>query len=222
MKKLFLIVFLFSTLQCQFGFSQNLQYGVHVGGNISRFHSGNVFRVYDNKWKVGYEIGGDVKCQVTNHICLLSGLTLVQAGGKFSAMINYYQGALTEFPEINAKIVSLEVPLKIGYSFALSENVAIVPNIGIYGRYALASIKDNVITVGDDSAEKWDAFKDYNKGEHQIDAMKRWDFGVAAGLEVQLLKHYSVSLRYNYGLRKQSQQYDIKNQGISLSIGYTW
>lgn len=219
-----LILILFALSQHQVGYTQNLEFGMHVGIGNSGFHDGDKYHVYDCNNKVSYEIGGDVYYTFANNLSLLSGLNIVLFGGKFSAMGNYFPGFnnSTEFPEINARYLSMEVPLMLGYRINCGKNLSITPRIGGYSGLALTSLKDYVLTSSDNKKEKWNCFKSYDKDFHHLEAMKRIDFGLAAGVEMQFCNHYMISFNYQQGLAQLSSQYGVKKQNITLSIGYRW
>lgn len=203
--------------------AQRLSYGVHAGVTMSGYVGGTAYTVYDKSGKVGYEIGGDIWWHSQNGIFLASGVSLLQTGGSFAVMSNYVSNTgqgVTEFPQVNTKKLSVEVPIKLGYQIALGTGITIMPHIGLYTQYAVASIKDNVKTNGSNAAEKWNCLKEYNKDLHHIDAMKRWDLGALIGIEAQFSKHYTISANYKRGFWEQSSQYELKQHIVTLSFGY--
>ncbi len=205
--------------------AQRLNTGLHIGTNLSGYVGGNKYKIYDTSYKVGYEIGGDIRYTLNCGINFTSGISFTQSQGKFSVMSDYYDATgqiTTEFPEINTNILFLEIPLKVGYGFQLGGKTRLNPFAGIYGRYGLLSMKDDVREIGKTESEKWDCFKDYNSTYHHIDAMKRIDFGMMVGVEMMVADHYSISINYRRGLLSQSTQYGLRQQGVSLSLGYWW
>lgn len=223
MKKVLFILFL--SIIAFNADAQKVNYGFHIGANLNGLYGGDNYRVYNNKMKVGYNFGADVCLSVSKKVKVFSGLSLLQTSGKFSAMSNYLNTEgknYTEYPEINVKLISLEIPIKFGYEFEVSKNLSLIPNIGVYGRYALASLKDKIATTGYDNTEKWDALKDYNRDLHHVDGFKKYDIGVCVGVKAQISNHYILSLDYNHGIIEQSKQYKLKNRGLSLSIGYNF
>lgn len=210
--------------------AQQLTYGVHAGVNMSTLHSGNSYRVYDSKYKLGYQIGGDVMYTFKNRIVLSSGLDAIIIGGKFSTLSPYYhEGSVaTEFPEVNSRELSFEIPLKIGYKFRLGEVSSITPSVGAYCRYSMVSLKDNVtlltnLNTKETVTEKWNCFKTYtnpNNPNISIPSFNRFDFGLNVGVQAIIAKHYSISASYSQGLKKHSDKYELKNKDFRFSVGY--
>lgn len=223
MKKFFIIGIL--VFCCHYSKAQDLRIGFHVGGNLSRYTGGKQYTIYDKSSKVGYEIGADIQYLVKNKFNIASGVNLLQTGGKFSVMSGYagsFGGSQTEFPEINTKALSIEIPLKIGCYISFKDGLALAPTVGFYGRYALASLKDKVSIASDKNRYDWDCYKDFNNDMYHIDAMKKFEYGVILGVSAKIATHYVLSLNYRRGLNSLSSQYDIKKSDISCSIGYIW
>lgn len=229
MKKIIIVLTAFMLLSLS-SYAQKITYGLHAGANVSNFHPKDKFRVYDSENKVGIQVGGDLYCSIKNGITLSSGLDAIFLGGKFSTMSQYVNGGhnSTEFPEVNTKEIALEVPLKFGYKFALNDKLYIMPSVGVYCRYSILSIKDNVVSMANDETnttvtEKWNCFKDYVNPKNQsmvIPAFNRWDFGLNAGVQAVAANHYSISASYSRGLKNHSEKYELKNEDFRFSLGY--
>lgn len=222
MKKLFLtLVFVWAFLSLTN--AQELKFGAHSGINISNFAEGNSQNAYDNSNKLGYEIGGELRLTWSNGFNLASGISFSQTGGKFAALSDYLDETgkmTTEYPEINIKTLSVEIPIQIGYKIPLSKGFALNPFIGAYGRCALLSIKDKVYVNGEKNGEKWNCLKQFSKGNHKIEAMKRFDYGLSCGIETFICQHYILGLKYKKALNSSLTQYNLKNQSYTLSVGY--
>lgn len=111
--------------------AQRLSYGVHAGVSLSGFHGGKTYIVYDSKAQMGYELGFDLACNFGGNVIAMTGFGLSQQSGRFSAMSPYISSMgnqATEFPSIKTKVLSLEVPLKIGYDIKPAKNFSLVPN----------------------------------------------------------------------------------------------
>lgn len=204
--------------------AQDLKIGVHVGANVSNLSGGNTHRIYDSKYKVGPEIGADIAYTTKSDFTVSSGIGLLTGGGKFSVLSDYYsdEGQSTEFSKVNTRPLYIQVPITVGYNISLGKSITLNPNIGLYGRYAFASFKENVTLAYTKREEKWNCFDNYNNGAHHIDAFKRFDYGITANVSVVLYKHYCMSFGYKYGLAKLSQQYGMKENSVSLNFGYVW
>ena len=201
--------------------AQTWNYGIHVGINSSGYTGGKAYTIYGKSNRVGYEVGGDIRYTLHGGLLFASGLSILQTGGQFAVMSDY-AGATghgeTAFPEVNTKLLSLEIPLKIGYDFRLGHKVVLSPHIGAYARYALASIKDNV-QANNGSVEKWNCFKNYVNGVRRLEAMRRFDAGLTAEVELRLFHHYLLTAGYQRGFVEQSAQYGLKNQIFTVALG---
>lgn len=222
MKKIFCFTLLLLAAFSLNSSAQKLTYGAHVGINFSGYHGGDAYRVYDEKAKTGYEVGGDIGYRLGSNFMLLSGLNFSQSGGRFSTMSPYISTAgnqVTEFKEINTKVLSFEIPLKIGYDFKIGQNFSIIPNVGMFARYTVASIKSDVVTA-DGKALKWKSTDDFNEDSHHIDAFKKFDYGFVGGVDLLFAKHYLLSASYKHGLKKMQPQFGMKTWTADVSVGY--
>lgn len=202
--------------------AQKLTYGAHVGINFSGYHGGDAYRVYDEKAKTGYEIGGDIGYRLGSNFILLLGLNFSQSGGRFSTMSPYISttgNQITEFKEVNTKVLSFEIPLKIGYDFKIGQNFSIIPNVGMFARYTVASIKSDVVTA-DGKTQKWKSTDDFNEDSHHLDAFKKFDYGVVGGVDLLFKKHYTLSANYKHGLKKMQPQFGMKTWSADVSVGH--
>lgn len=222
MKKIFYLTLLFFAAFSMNVSAQKLTYGAHVGINFSGYQGGDQYRVYDEKAKTGYEVGADVGYSLGSNFMLLSGLNFAQSGGKFSTMSPYIGttgNQITEFKEVNTKVLSFEIPVKIGYDFKIGQNFSIIPNAGMFFRYTIASIKSDVITA-DGKNQKWKSTDDFNEDSHHLDAFKKFDYGFVGGVDLLFNKHYSLSASYKHGLKKMQPQFDMKSWTADVSVGY--
>ncbi len=225
MKRLIFILVGLLAFCYQDGKAQDLKMGFHVGANLSGYTGGKQYTIYDKSSKVGYEFGADIQYLLKSKFSVASGINLLQTGGKFSVMSNYANttgNGQTEFPSVNTKSLSIEIPLKFGYDISLSDGFVLTPTVGVYGRYALTSIKDKVNITGDKTDYKWDCYKDFNKDMHHIDGMKKFEYGVLIGIGAKISSHYVLSLNYRKGLNSLTSQYDMEKSDLSCTIGYIW
>ena len=199
MKKTIIAAALF-TACCLHAQAQTWSYGLHAGINSSGYTGGKAYTIYGNSDRIGYEVGGDIR--YTLHGGLL------------------FAHGETAFPEVNTRLLSAEIPLKVGWDFRLGRNVFLSPHIGAYARYALLSIKDNVRTANEEQTEKWNCLKNYNKGHRHIEAFKRFDAGLTAEVELHLFRHYLLTAGYRRGFVEQSAQYGLKSQIFTVALGY--
>lgn len=221
MKKIISLILLLASLVLNAS-AQKLTYGAHVGINFSGYYGGDQYRVYNEQVKTGYEAGGDVSYHLGSNFMLLSGLNFAQSGGKFSTMSPYISTTgkqITEFEEVNTKILSFEMPVKIGYDIKLGNSFSVIPNVGMFARYTVASIKSNVITA-DGRARKWKGTDDFNEDSHHLEAFNKFDYGIVCGIDLLFLNHYSLSASYKHGLKKVQPQFGMKSWSADVSVGY--
>lgn len=221
-----LIMIIISVLFSLQSKAQNLSYGVHAGVDVHSYNSVDQVRVYDQKTNLGFVAGSDLKYTLHNNIIFASGFDITLNAGEFSAFNDYYReqnGVDTEFPQIKTKELSVEVPIAIGYNLRLSDKFLFIPSIGIYSRYAFASIKDKVITnVGDGKtvSDEWKCLDGYVFGIHRIEGFKHFDTGFKIKAELIFASHYSLSATYQKGFIEQNKQFGIKDQNMRICLGY--
>ncbi len=209
------------------GMAQETRVDVHVGANLTGFVGGDKYQVQDKKVKGGSIAGVGLSYETQNKIVLSSGVDLQMMAGKYSVMSDYlYDGKLPyTYPEVNSREIAIEIPVKIGYDFCLGKKLNLIPSVGIYGRYSVASIKENVTEnfVGDKpNTFKWNSFENHANGKNHLDAYKRWDMGALVEAKLVYCKHYSMTLGYSRGFVYKSSQFHIKNHSLNFTIGYTF
>ncbi len=223
MKKTFCILLVF--LQVGALSAQSLKFEAHAGGNLSRLTGGDKYRVYDSKNMPGEQIGGNVYYTFKKGITLSSGIDLIQTGGKYAAYSEFYNAKtpgspLTEFKEIKNRELSLEIPLRAGYLFHLSKNIDLFPFIGCYARYSVASMNSSLTLADSPQSINWNCHKDYTNGSYALTGYDKFDFGYDIGVSLIVHQHYIFGLEYSKGLRKRSNQFNVKNSDIRFIIGY--
>lgn len=221
MKMKFILLSVCLTVSLASVHAQDWSVGAHAGVNMSSFVGGNVYTVYEQGFKTGYEIGGDVRYTLKNGLNTSMGISLVQTGGEFSTTSSYYERD-TQFSPVNARMLSLEIPLKIGYDFKVSHHLSFNPFVGAYSRYAFASFKDDVTITPLIETHRWNCFDDFNHNHYHLDGFQRFDAGVIVGVETNIAKHYVASFSYKRGLTELSKQFGVKSQTFTLSVGYCW
>lgn len=229
MKNVFLLTaFLLSLLLFPLkGTAQEVKIDVHAGANLSGFVSGNGFVVQDKKTMAGANVGAGVSYETKNKIVFSSGLDFLQTSGKYSVLSNYLSDGQLKYsyPEVKSREVAVEVPAKIGYDFSLGKKFQLIPSVGAYVRYSIASIKQNVTEnfAGNQlNTFKWDCFENHQSKNQHLDAYKRWDVGALVEAKLLYAQHYSLSLGYSRGFMNKSFQYKIKNQSFKVTLGYVF
>lgn len=96
----------------------------------------------------------------------------------------------------------LDVPIHLGYKYAVSENVGIFGEFGPYVAVGLFG-----------STEGEDVF-----GDHI--GMKRFDAGLGLRAGVEFNRKVNASLGYDFGLVDVTSETKLKNRNFYISLGY--
>ena len=210
--------------------AQGLKFGVHAGTDLLWYSAKNNPPFDESNIKAGFVVGGDVAYTFNNNVALASGISLLVSNGQFSALTEYYPVEM-KFSEVNVKTMSLEIPLKVGYTFRLGSGISLTPMVGVYGRYGVDSFKGDIVSnIGDTSkpettTESWKPYDGYTNSKtaaYSISPMKRWDFGCSAELKLAVKDHYVISAGYMRGLINQDNYYKINNNSLRLTLGYVF
>lgn len=227
-KKVFVTLAVMASLFPVCGMAQEAKVDVHAGANLSGFAGGKDFTVQDKSMKVGASLGVGFSYETQSNIVLSSGIDFLMAGGKFMGVSNYYsvgdKGPTIDFPSVSSREVALQIPLKIGYNFMLGKKWNFIPSIGVYGRYSLASFKQNVTAkTGENTTNtfKWNCFDNYSNSMVRLNAYKRWDIGGLIEGKFVYANRYALTLGYSRGFMDKSSQYKFKNHSYYLTLGYT-
>lgn len=218
MRKILLLIAIvtagFTTANAQ----ENLKWGVTAGMNVSKLSTTGL----DSK--IGYHLG--VKAELG--LPQLADGVFLDAAALLSA-----KGAKTDLGDLgNQKINAnyLEVPVFIGYKYAINDNFSVFGKFGVYFSYGLFG-KTNVEEMDyDDNGDiihnkiKYDTFGD--------DGFKRFDMGLGLRVGTEINKKYQISIGYDFGLLKTyktkfeegDMEIDLssgaKNRNLSISVAY--
>lgn len=227
MKKILLFILCVAALHVN---AQGLKFGVHAGTDLLWYSAKNNPPFDESKMKSGFVVGGDVAYTFNNNVALASGISLLVSNGQFSALTEYYPVEM-KFSEVNVKTMSLEIPLKVGYTFRLGSGISLTPMVGVYGHYGVDSFKGDVVScIGGTSGantitESWKPYNGYTSSRidtYTISPIKRWDFGCSAELKLAVKDHYVISAGYMRGLINQDDYYKINNNSLRLTLGYVF
>lgn len=205
------------------GFAQKVELDVHAGTNMSGFVSGNASRTQDQEMKLGANLGLGVSLVTKNNLVLSSGIDFMLTGAKHEAMSSLLapDGSLAvAYPDVNSREIAMQIPLKIGYRLSLGKSVHFTPQIGVYGRYSLCGIDDDITLASGYGKMKWNSLEQHGTGPNALQAYKRWDMGGLVEGKFTFFDRYSATLGYSRGLLEKSSQFEFKNQGFHLSLGY--
>ena len=113
----------------------------------------------------------------------------------------------------------LEVPVHVGYKYAVNDDFALFGSVGPYIAVGLfgkakAKVDGNIADLeelGTNSASE-NIFGD--------DGLKRFDFGLGLKAGVEFSKKYQVAISYDFGLVEVAKDLGMKNRNLMLSLGY--
>ncbi len=216
MKKLFVIIvsFVFSAAASA---QQNTRWGVVVGMNSSELTSS---RYFDSR--IGFHLGVKAEIglpQITQGAYLETAILLSLKGEKMSDEFDGEEVDGNSGVKINPYY--LEVPVHIGYRYALNKNFNLFGSFGPYFAYGLFG-KIKVNGIGDDGYSyhiKTDVFGS--------DTMKHFDFGLGGRIGAEFNNKIQLSVGYDYGLTKpfssdNASVYGKYNKNLSISVAYMY
>ena len=185
----------------------NLKWGVMAGMNVSKY----TITGFDNR--IGFHTG--VKAEL--------GLSQEASGAymDFAALLTL-KGAKIDggsIASIKFNPYYLEVPVHVGYKYAVNDDFALFGSVGPYIAVGLfgkakAKVDGNIADLGElgtNSASE-DIFGD--------DGLKRFDFGLGLKAGVEFSKKYQVAISYDFGLIDVQKDLGMKNRNLMISLGY--
>lgn len=207
MKKVLLFFALVAISLVSINAQDNLKWGVMAGMNVSKY----TITGFDNR--IGFHAG--VKAEL--------GLSQEASGAymDFAALLTL-KGAKIDggsIASIKFNPYYLEVPVHVGYKYAVNDDFALFGSVGPYiavGLFGKAKAKvDGSIAdlgeLGTNSASE-NIFGD--------DAFKRFDFGLGLKAGVEFSKKYQVAISYDFGLVEVAKDLGMKNRNLMISLGY--
>ena len=207
MKKILLFFALVAMSVVSINAQDNLKWGVMAGMNVSKY----TITGFDSR--IGFHAG--IKAEL--------GLSQ-EAGGAymdFAALLTL-KGAKIDagsFASFKMNAYYLEVPLHIGYKYAVNDDFALFGSagpyiaVGLFGK-AKAKVDGDLVDLGEfggNSASE-DIFGD--------DGFKRFDFGLGLKAGVEFSKKYQVAISYDFGLVEVAKDLGMKNRNLMISLGY--
>lgn len=207
MKKILLFFALVAMSVVSINAQDNLKWGVMAGMNVSKY----TITGFDSR--IGFHAG--VKAEL--------GLSQEASGAymDFTALLTLKgakidAGSLASF-KMNPYY--LEVPVHIGYKYAVNDDFALFGSagpyiaVGLFGK-AKAKVDGALVDLGEfggNSASE-DIFGD--------DGFKRFDFGLGLKAGVEFSKKYQVAISYDFGLVEVAKDLGMKNRNLMISLGY--
>lgn len=206
MKKVLLLIAMLTVSLASINAQGNLRWGATVGMNSSNFS----ITGFDSK--VGFHAG--VKAEVglpqfSDGLYLDMGALLTLKGAK----VDGGSAATIKFNPYY-----LEIPVHLGYKYAVNENFAIFGNAGPHvaiGLFGKAKIKGDLI---DDIIDEYGG-DDNSTNVFGDDAMKRFDFGLGLKAGVEFNQKFQISIGYDWGLIENIKDSGNKNRNLMISLG---
>ena len=207
MKKVLLFLVLVAMSVVSVNAQDNLKWGVMAGMNVSKY----TITGFDSR--IGFHAG--VKAEL--------GLSQEASGAymDFAALLTL-KGAKVDggsLASIKFNPYYLEVPVHVGYKYAVNDDFALFGNVGPYIAVGLfgkvkAKVDGNIADLGElgtNSASE-DIFGD--------DGLKRFDFGLGLKAGVEFSKKYQLAISYDFGLVEVAKDLGMKNRNLMISLGY--
>lgn len=207
MKKVLLFFVLVAMSVVSVNAQDNLKWGVMAGMNVSKY----TITGFDSR--IGFHAG--VKAEL--------GLSQEASGAymDFAALLTL-KGAKIDggsIASIKFNPYYLEVPVHVGYKYAVNDDFALFGNVGPYIAVGLfgkakAKVDGNIADLEEldtDSASE-DIFGN--------DGLKRFDFGLGLKAGVEFSKKYQLAISYDFGLVEVAKDLGMKNRNLMISLGY--
>lgn len=215
MKKLFLaLAFVAGIGSCMSASAQKLSGGIEAGFNVSR-------PTGTDKNKAGFNVGvfGELGLSRGWYLDAALKLTLNPWENEYVYNTGWMNGSPTGIVSVveKANPYSLVLPIHAGYKFNVANNIQLFAAVGPY------------IGVGLGGNDKIKAFSGSNSESEYIrnvfgddGPMRRFQVGFDARIGVEFLKHYIVSVGYDYQFNNMSSISQVKyhGQSFSVNLGY--
>ena len=110
----------------------------------------------------------------------------------------------------------LEIPVHIGYKYAVNDNFSLFANAGPYiaiGLFGKAKITadGSLVDGGSKVSESENVFGD--------DGFKRFDLGLGLKAGIEISKKYQFSIGYDFGFIEAEELMGCKNRNLMISLG---
>ena len=194
MKKILVLFALTAIAMVSVNAQDNLKWGVMAGMNVSKY----TFTGFDNR--VGFHAG--VKAEL--------GLSQEASGAymDFAALLTL-KGAKIDggsIATVKFNPYYLEIPVHVGYKYAVNENFALFGSVGPY--LAVGLFGKAKLSIGNAIGDWADI-----EGMESVGGL-----GLKAGVEFN--KKYQVALSYDFGLIDVQKDLGMKNRNLMISFGY--
>lgn len=220
MKKIILIV----VLALGIAFSskaQNLGYGILLGGNVSGIRESPEELYLGSKF--GFQVGGFVDYYFSDNVYIKANLMFITKGAHNEAT------ALGVSIYTNVNPIYIQVPIIIGYSLNVNEDININFNLGGYAAIGIAGKSTSEIK-GDSIFNRNESI-DYFKETQNSDLLylannNRFDYGLRFGVGLDVNKLLFLSFDFDLGLANVyndkyiNSYYSKENYTLGITLGY--
>ncbi|MDD2488068.1 MAG: porin family protein [Bacteroidales bacterium] len=201
--------------------AQNLGYGILLGGNVSGITE-SPDQLYLGS-KFGFQIGGFADYYFSDNVYLKANLMFITKGARNEAT------ALGVSIYTNINPMYIQVPLIIGYSFNVNEDLNLNINLGGYAALGVAGKSTSEIK-GDSIANRNEVINYFKETTQQellyLGNNKRLDYGLRFGLGIDVNKLLFLSFDFDLGLanvyndKNVTDYYSKSNYTLGLTLGY--
>jgi opacity protein-like surface antigen len=201
MKRMLLITL---GLVLTYGLDAQLRYGIKLGGTLSSIYekyTGEGGGSENSDPKLGIKAGAILEYSFSPSFALQPELLYVNSGGKYK----FDEG--TESLKMN--LHQLQLPVNVKYKMG-TDNLKFYVAAGPYIGYIFAA------------REKWSDEDESESLYGEGSRLKHIDFGVGAGLGIEISNKYIVGAGYKYGMSNltKAENAKVKTGTFDLSIGY--
>ena len=204
MKKVLLLMAMLTIGLASINAQDNLRWGATVGMNSSNFS----ITGFDSK--IGFHAGVKAEVglpQISEGVYLDMGALLTLKGAKIDG------GSAAS---IKFNPYYLEIPVHIGYKYAVNDNFSLFANagpyiaIGLFGK-AKMTADGSLVDGGSKVSESENVFGD--------DGFKRFDLGLGLKAGIEISKKYQFSIGYDFGFIEAEELMGCKNRNLMISLG---
>lgn len=211
-----LATFMFANAQAQYYYNdrdtQSVIFGLRAGLAVSGHYNQD-----SEKSQTGIDIGLTIDIRLSGKVFLLTGLDYVTKGTKtkdgeeWLGPTEDYMGSLVRHANF------LQLPLRVGYQFAVADDFYIMPYAGPYMAYGLGGKTKYTYVYIDNNETTTDKRPTFDG------VVNRFDYGVGLGVNLDY-KKIVLSLEYDWGLqryvKKEAGYNDAKFKCMTITLGY--
>lgn len=170
---------------------------------------------FNYKLKHGYLLGATVTFKLSDNLGLESGILANTKGYRIKSAVSSY--GFTYKLKARTELLYADVPFNLKYSFPIEKHKFYFTAGPYVGVGIAGSAKSEIWLIDDKEEEKMDI----SFGDNSSDDYRRLDFGVNAGLGIEI-KSWQIGISYALGLANISTYSGtvIKNRVLGISAAY--